>query len=232
MLHSLHFLDPPYMLEHSLTFKPFELIIFDCDGVLVDSERITNEVFVHALNEVGVPVNLADMFEHFVGHSLQQCLTIVRERYGHQLADDFLEGYKVRRDAALKLRLQAVGGIPQMLDEIRQPYCVASNSEYHKIREMLGITELLPYFDGRIYSAVDLERPKPAPDIYLHAARQQGFLPEACLVIEDTHIGVQAAVSAGMTVYGYAARSSPSRLLGAGAHRVFENMQDLAGMIN
>ncbi len=220
------------MTVNSAVHKPFELIIFDCDGVLVDSERITNQVFVDALNEAGVPVGLTDMFEHFVGYSLQQCLTIVSERYGCRLDDEFIDAYKVRRDAALKQSLKAVTGVVDVLDQIRLPYCVASNSEYSKIREMLTITGLLERFDGRIYSAIDLGKSKPAPDIYLYAASQQGFLPDVCLVIEDTHIGVTAAFSAGMTVYGYAALTPASRLLEVGAHRVFHSMPELAGMIN
>ena len=209
-----------------------DLIIFDCDGVLVDSERISNRVFVDALGEVGVAASLEDMFEYFVGHSLSQCVDLVHQHYGYKMDNRFLDRYKSRRDAALKSELQAVDGVRQVLEKLRVPFCVASNSEGIKVREMLSITGLRRCFGENIYSAADLGKPKPAPDVYLYAASQYGVDPAHCLVIEDTHIGAGAAVAAGIPVYGYAALTPPARLLKAGALRTFYTMHELPGILH
>jgi HAD superfamily hydrolase (TIGR01509 family) len=210
---------------------PFELVIFDCDGVLVDSERITNQVFAQMLNELGLPVKLDDMFENFVGHSMQQCLTLIADMLGHAPPKDFVESYRKRTKAALESQLVAVTGIESALDNIALPYCVASSGDHDKMRMTLGITGLLPRFDGKLYSVTEVEKPKPSPDVFLYAAQQQGISPAACVVIEDTPTGVLAAVAAGMTVYGYAALTPAHRLLTAGAHGVFRSMDEISFII-
>ncbi|MCB5187423.1 HAD family hydrolase [Methylobacillus caricis] len=204
----------------------YKLVIFDCDGVLVDSERITNRVFVDMLNDAGIPASLQDMQAYFVGNSLQQCKQIVLDVYGKALAPDFIEQYKPRRDQALKLGLQAVAGVKELLENLVLPACVASNSEGQKVNEMLGLCDLLQYFDGRIFSAADLGRPKPAPDVYLSAAKAMQVLPQDCIVIEDTHIGVSAAVAAGMTVIGYDGTMDATRLVDAGASYIISHMSE------
>lgn len=209
----------------------FDLIIFDCDGVLVDSERITNEIFAQMLNELGVPATLEYMFEHFVGCSMAQCLALIAELLGHAPPPDFVDEYRRRTRLALESRLTAIPGVEQALDRIALPYCVASNGDHAKMRMTLGITGLLPRFDGRLFSVTEVARGKPAPDVFLHAAAQFGVAPDRCLVVEDTPTGVSAGVAAGMTVWGYSALTPARRLLDAGADRVFDEMTLLPALI-
>ena len=209
----------------------FDLVIFDCDGVLVDSERITNQVFADMLNEIGVAVTLDDMFEKFVGLSMGQCLELITAMLRKAPPGDFVEQYKKRTTAALLSKLTAVPGIEQALDALAIPFCVASSGDHDKMRTTLGITKLLPRFVGKIYSVAEVARGKPYPDVFLHAARQQGAEPASCIVIEDTPTGVKAGVAAGMTVLGYSALTPAHRLLEAGAHSTFEDMTLLPTLI-
>jgi HAD superfamily hydrolase (TIGR01509 family) len=210
----------------------FELVIFDCDGVLVDSERITNQVFAQMLNELGLPVTLDDMFERFVGHSMPYCLEMIAELLGHAPPDGFVDNYRTRTRSALHSDLKAIPGIAEALDGIALPYCVASSGDHDKMRTTLGITGLLPRFEGKLFSVTEVARGKPAPDVFLYAASKFGVAPSACVVIEDTPTGVAAGVAAGMTVYGYAALMPAKRLQDAAAHLIFDNMANLPGLIN
>ncbi len=209
----------------------FKLVIFDCDGVLVDSERITNRVFCSMLNELGLNVTLEDMFEHFVGLSMPQCVELITDMLGTPPPPDFLTRLSVREAAALKAEITPIPGVAEALQQIDIPHCVASSGEHEKLRLTLGATGLLPYFEGRIFSVADVERPKPAPDVFLFAARRLGVEPAACVVIEDTPTGIRAAVSAGMHVWGYAANTPAHRLEEAGAHRVFSDMRHLPQLL-
>jgi len=211
--------------------SPFQLVIFDCDGVLVDSERITNEVFVKMLNELGLPLQLEDMFEQFVGHSMEQCMAKITAMLGRQPPEGFLADYRVRTRAVLESKLVAVPGIPEVLEQLTLPYCVASSGDHDKMRTTLGVTGLWPRFEGRIFSVTDVTAPKPAPDVFLHAAATLGFAPADCVVIEDTPTGVRAAVAAGMTVFAYAALTPAQRLRDAGAHFIFDNMRQLPALL-
>jgi len=210
----------------------FELVIFDCDGVLVDSEVITNRVFAAMLNELGIPVSIEDMFERFVGRSMPQCLEIITGLLGGPVPDGFVEEYYARSRTALKQELKAVPGIETVLSTLRIPYCVASSGTHEKMQTTLGVTGLLPRFLGRLYSVTEVARSKPFPDVFLHAAREQATAPGACAVIEDTPTGVCAGVAAGMTVFGYCARTPKHRLIEAGAHHTFEEMRDLPELLS
>ena len=209
----------------------FGLVIFDCDGVLVDSELITNRVFAQMLNELGITVSLEDMFERFVGRSMPQCVEIVTQLLGHPVPRHFVEEYHTRSATALKSELKAVPDIETILPAMRIPYCVASSGTHEKMHTTLGITGLLPQFRGKMYSVTEVARSKPFPDVFLHAARQQGVMPADCAVIEDTPTGVRAGVAAGMTVFGYCGLTPKQRLIEAGAHHTFERMRDLPGLI-
>jgi HAD superfamily hydrolase (TIGR01509 family) len=210
----------------------FGLVIFDCDGVLVDSELITNRVFARMLNELGIAVTLEDMFEQFVGRSMPQCLELITKMLGGPVPRHFVEEYQTRSAAALRSELKAVPDIEIVLAAIRTPYCVASSGTHEKMQTTLGITGLLPQFRGKMYSVTEVAQSKPFPDVFLHAARQQGVVPAECAVIEDTPTGVRAGVAAGMTVFGYCALTPKQRLIEAGAHRTFERMRDLPGLIS
>lgn len=210
----------------------YKLVIFDCDGVLVDSERITNQVFIEMLNALGLPLTLEDMFDQFVGRSMGQCMEKITNLLGHAPPDDFLPDYRTLTMAALASKLQPVPGIETVLDSIALPYCVASSGDHAKMRTTLGVTGLWPRFEGRIFSVTDVAHPKPAPDVFLLAAERCGAMPAECVVIEDTSTGVAAGVAAGMTVMGYCALTPSHRLLAAGAHQVFSNMVDLPRLLH
>ncbi|HEX8115372.1 MAG TPA: HAD family hydrolase [Kofleriaceae bacterium] len=209
----------------------YQLVIFDCDGVLVDSERITNQVYADLLGELGLVFSLEDMFEHFVGHSMAQCLDKIAGLLGKSPPADFVATYRARSRHALETQLRPVPGIEEALAGIAIPWCVASNGAHEKMRLTLGLTGLLPRFEGRLFSVADVARPKPAPDVFLYAARCCGVAPGECVVVEDTPTGVAAGVAAGMTVLGYAALTPAHRLRAAGAHHVFDRMTELPQLV-
>jgi HAD superfamily hydrolase (TIGR01509 family) len=209
----------------------FDLVIFDCDGVLVDSELITNRIFVRMLNDLGLPLSLDDMFEKLVGRSMPQCLELIEGMLGRPVPDDFERNYRERTAAALKSEVKAVPGIEAALAVLEVPFCVASSGTHEKMNTTLGVTGLLPKFQHRMYSVTEVANSKPAPDVFLHAARRSGVDPSACAVVEDTPTGVLAGVAAGMTVFGYCALTPRHRLAEAGAHHTFDRMRDLPELI-
>lgn len=217
-----------------MSASPFELVIFDCDGVLVDSESITNRVFAAMLNEIGLPVTLADMFERFVGHSMAQCLVLIEEMLGHPPPAEFAEEYRRRTRRELEEHLRPVRGVESAIRAIAAlplPMCVASSGDHEKMRTTLGTTGLLRYFDGRLFSVTEVERSKPHPDVFLHAASRMGVEPERTVVVEDTAVGVRAGASAGMTVFGYAEFTPPAQLLAVGAACTFREMHILPDLV-
>ncbi len=204
----------------------FDLVIFDCDGVLVDSELIANQVFARVLKEVcDLEFTLDQMYEHFVGNSEARCLEVIEAMLGCKPPPELSKRYRNDINQALAESVVAVNGIELVLQEINVPYCVASSGSHEKMQLTLGKTNLSDYFDGNIFSTSEVERGKPYPDIYLHAAQAMGVDDvKKCLVIEDSPIGVTGAVAAGMKVFGYAELMPAEKLLAAGAHRVFGNM--------
>jgi HAD superfamily hydrolase (TIGR01509 family) len=207
------------------------LLIFDCDGVLVDSERLAHEVLLQMLAEAGVSLTLQQAYDRFMGASTEKCLVLLQDLLGRAAPADFMARYGERSFAAFREGLAPVDGVAPLLDSLTLPYCVASNGPREKMRFTLGHTGLLPRFEGRLFSAQDVERPKPAPDLFLHAARTLDAAPAHCVVIEDSPTGVAAARAAGMTVYGYAAMTDPARLDAAGAHRTFGHMAELPALL-
>lgn len=209
----------------------FELVIFDCDGVLVDSERITNRVYCAMLNDLGLELSLQDMFDKFVGRSTGQNLALITEMLGAPPPDEFFPAYQARAWEALKSEVTPIPGIPELIRQLALPSCVASSGEAEKIRITLGATGLLPHFEGRIFSVRDVEHPKPAPDLYLLAAKTMGVSPSRCAVVEDTTTGVAAGHAAGMHVFGFADHTDEALLKRAGAAETFSTMDDLAGRL-
>ena len=209
-------------------------MIFDCDGVLVDSEMITNRVFARMLAELGITMTLDDLFERFVGRSMTHCRTLIAELLQRPVPDAFMADFRARTAAALRAELEAVAGIEGVLDALTAagvPFCVASSGSHEKMRLTLGITGLLPRFEGRMFSVTEVPHTKPAPDVFLFAARRCGADPAACCVVEDTPTGVEAGVAAGMRVYGYSGLTPASRLTHAGAHVVFDEMKRLPALL-
>lgn len=218
----------------------FKLVIFDCDGVLVDSEPILNRVLAETLTEFGFPITYAEVTQKFIGKSLKTCLEIIETSYKKLLPENFVELCKERGIVTLEEELKPVPGITEVLEQMTLPKCVASNSSLRHIQMVLKVTGLLSKFDGKLYSANDVSRPKPFPDVYLYAAEQMNTKPEDCAVIEDSVPGVQAASAAGMTVFGYADQSDTlcvkpeayrTALAEAGAKIVFHDMRQLCQLL-
>lgn len=207
------------------------LIIFDCDGVLVDSERLSNTVFCKILNNYGLKLTLDDMFETFVGNSMQRCIEIITDMLGHPPPDNFETTYRTQVADVFKTDLKAVDGVEDIITSLDKPYCIASSGPHEKMKISLGVTGLSKYFSNNIYSTSDVARAKPYPDVYLHAAEQMGFTSNECLVIEDSVLGVQAAKAADMRVIAYAGYLSEERLLAAGADKIIKHMHELNSYI-
>jgi HAD superfamily hydrolase (TIGR01509 family) len=213
---------------------PFDLVIFDCDGVLVDSESIANEVLVGLLADWGISVAPEDAFHRFVGRSLPQCRDIIAGLLGRPAPESFEADYGAGITAAMESRLKCVEGIESCLDALGAagvPYCVASNGTHDRMRMTLGLTGLSTRFEGKRFSVEDVVRGKPAPDVFLHAASRHGIQPSACCVVEDTPTGVTAGVAAGMTVFGYCALTPQRLLVDAGAHHTFTRMRQLPDLV-
>lgn len=208
----------------------WQLIIFDCDGVLVDSEPISNRILAEVLTESGLPMSLECCYEHFMGRSMADCVGILENRFGHVVGDDFVDTVRRRTLEALRDEVEPVAGVTSALDAITAPTCVASSGQLVKMRTTLETTGLLRYFGDRLFSAADLARGKPHPDIFLHAAQQLGVDPGACAVVEDSPVGVEAGIAAGMTVFGYAGLVDAAQLAAAGA-RVFTDMRRLPALL-
>lgn len=209
---------------------PFELVIFDCDGVLVDSELLSNRILAEAVNALGLPMSLEETIDTFMGRSLQACLTIIEARIGRAVPPGWTDDFREQTFAAFRRELRAVDGVEAALDRIDTPMCVASSGPPEKIRLTLGLTGLLPRFDGRIFSAYDVGRGKPHPDLFLHAARCMGVQSAACAVVEDSVHGVQAGIAAGMQVFGYVSLTDGAVLAAHGA-RVFRTMDELPRLL-
>ncbi len=210
---------------------PLELVIFDCDGVLVDSERIAARIEVAAFAELGWELDQAELVERFMGRSDADADAEIEAHLGHRPPAAWSTAVQRRYRAALAAELEPVPGVVAALDAIALPTCVASSGTHEKLRFTLGLTGLYERFAGRIFSAQDVARGKPAPDLFLHAAATLGADPVACAVVEDSAPGVQAARAAGMRVFGYAGGLAPrARLARAGA-RVFDDMRELPGLL-
>jgi HAD superfamily hydrolase (TIGR01509 family) len=210
--------------------RSIELVIFDCDGVLVDSEPIANRVLAECLSEIGLPTTTEESLRDYKGHTWTECVAIAEARLRGPLPAGFGALYYRRAVDAFERELVAVPGIHEALDRIPALTCVGSNGRHATMRVTLGKTQLLQRFAGRIFSAQDVERPKPFPDLYLHAAARMGAAPERCAVVEDSAHGVRAGVTAGMSVFGYAGSEAPEPLAAAGA-RIFRDMRELPELL-
>ncbi|GGC86279.1 HAD family hydrolase [Undibacterium terreum] len=212
----------------------FDLVAFDCDGVLVDSEPITIRVLADLLNELGWKISYEETMHTFVGRSVRDEVAIIEAQIGRPLPSDFLGEFIQRRDRGLHESITPIPGIADAIRHLQDnkiPFCVASGADRAKMHITLGRTGLLPHFDGKMFSGMEVARTKPAPDVYLLAAQTMGVAPARCVVIEDTATGVAAGVAAGMTVFGFAAIADPRLLLAAGATCVFNDMQSLPGLV-
>lgn len=216
----------------------FDLIIFDCDGVLVDSEIIAAQVESRLLTDAGYPISTEEMGERFSGMTWKNILLAVEREASIPLSASLLEKSEKLLDARLERDVKIIDGVKMALSRLTTPRCICSNSSSERLDMMLTKVGLKPYFDGHIYSAKDLgaDRVKPKPDIFLHGAKQFNVSPDRVVVIEDSVHGITGARAAGMRVIGFtgASHSYPShadRLTDAGAETVIARMQDLPATI-
>ncbi|MGW0885492.1 HAD family hydrolase [Streptomyces sp. NPDC002671] len=211
----------------------YDLIIFDNDGVLVDSEPISNRILAAYLTELGHPTSYEDSIRDYMGSAMHRIHELVLERTGQRLPEEFDDVFHARVFAAFERELKAVAGVDGVLEKLAAdevPYCVASSGSHERIRVGHRTTGLDRWFeDERIFSAQDVGRGKPAPDLFLYAAERMGVPPQRCLVIEDSPLGVQAAVAAGMDVYGFTAMTPAAKL--AEAQQLFSTMGELADLL-
>jgi HAD superfamily hydrolase (TIGR01509 family) len=207
----------------------FDLVIFDCDGVLVDSERIAIKTESETMTALGWPLTEADIVDLFVGRSVQYMQAEVERHIGRPV--DWAAEVEPRYYERLQRELVAVAGVVDALDRISITSCVASSGSHQKMRYTLGLTGLWERFAGRIFSADDVAHGKPAPDVFLHAARCMGVAPPRCAVIEDSSSGVTAAMAAGMSVFAFAGGVTPAAKLRRRGVVVFDDMSTLPELL-
>jgi HAD superfamily hydrolase (TIGR01509 family) len=214
-----------------------DLVIFDCDGVLVDSEVLVIEIEAEMLTALGAALTPADITRHFVGLSDALMAEALRRDWGIELPATFDEERRARVAARFDEALAPIAGIDAVVRGLRVPTCVASSSAPERIAHSLTLTGLIDAFDGHLYSATMVERGKPAPDLFWHAAASLGVDPDACVVIEDSPHGVEAGRAAGMHVIGFTAGGhcpddQAERLTAAGAHEVVARSESLGDLLD
>jgi HAD superfamily hydrolase (TIGR01509 family) len=216
----------------------FEAVLFDCDGVLVDSETITNGVLRDMLEELGWKLSAEECMRTFIGKALRDEVALIEARTGKALTDEWLASFRARRDALLSVQVTPIRGamaaVTGLHSALQGRIACASGADRKKVELQLTRCGFMRYFEGRIFSGHELPRSKPAPDVYLAAAAAVDVAPSRCLVVEDTVTGVTAGVAAGATVYGYsppeAGHDAPAALRRAGATEIFTRMEDLPAL--
>lgn len=194
-----------------ISLKQTDLVIFDCDGVLVDSEPLSNAVMAEHITRLGWTMTGTDAIQRFKGRTMAQVHQIIEIHLDRQIDPAWRDAFHRDQEDRMRHELRAVSGVKALIARLQGVdlnTCVASQGRHEKMAISLGATELFDIFEGRIFSAVDVPNPKPAPDLFLHAANQMGALPHRCVVIEDSVTGIDAARAAGMRVIGYDADSS------------------------
>jgi HAD superfamily hydrolase (TIGR01509 family) len=207
-----------------------ELVIFDCDGVLVDSEPLANRVLSDCFQAAGFPITYDVCVAEMIGLPLRRCFELAEEWHGRAVPEGFFDIVQERTYRAIRDELRPIPGVRAAIEAIPLPRCVASSSELDKIALSLSRTGLAPLFGDKLFSAQQVARGKPFPDLFLFAARKMGVQPKACIVIEDSFYGARAARAAGMDVLGYTGSGFAKKLADEGA-RIFDNMADLPGLL-
>lgn len=222
---------PSLEMEDQVT----DLVIFDCDGVLVDSEPLSVKATVIALAEYGVQLDVQQVLRSLTGLTFTAAVAKVRRDYGVELPVGYARRHAQLVDQMFRQELRPMAGVRQTLGDLGErgiPFCVASNSSQARLALTFKVTGLGPFFEGRVFSGEDVKEGKPAPDLFLHAAASCGVSPRHCLVVEDSPVGVTAAVKAGMPVIGFAGggHASPAlceRLLQAGASSIIDDFRQI-----
>ena len=223
-----------------MTILKFDAVLFDCDGVLVDSEPITNGVLRDMLEESGWALSPAECMRLFVGKAVKDEAALIESKTGQPLTDEWMVRFRQRRNEGLVAGLKPIAGALEAVKKIHALYegriACASGADRIKVELQLDKCGLMPYFKGRIFSGHELPRSKPAPDVYLAAAAALGIDARRCAVVEDTVTGVMAGRAAGATVFGYspaeAGHDAPAALRGVGASAIFIDMVVLPGLVS
>lgn len=211
----------------------YSLVIFDCDGVLVDSEGIHNKVDAEYITEFGLPMKAEECRSLFKGKQINDIVEYIEQESGKRIPHSWMFDFGFKVADAFRKELKVIEGVSDVVRTLvdgGHEICVGSQGSVEKMHMTLDITDLLGFFEGRIFSSRQVKRGKPFPDLFLHAAKTLGHAPERCVVIEDSVTGVKAAKAAGMDVFGYAADENPGALSGEGAH-VFTDMKELPGLL-
>ena len=213
----------------------FEAVLFDCDGVLVDSEAITCGVLRDMLEEQGWVLSLQECMAEFLGHTVRNRRDVIESNTGKPLTEAWMNVFYQRRNVRLENEITAIPYVHQAVQHVFDAFdgqmACASGADRFKINLMLNKVGLFDFFDGRIFSGHEVPQTKPAPDVYLAAAAHLGKDPTRCLAVEDTPVGVTAGVAAGAEVWGYAAHGQAESLRAAGARHVFISMKDLPALL-
>ncbi|NRD20974.1 HAD family hydrolase [Winogradskyella eckloniae] len=209
----------------------YKCVIFDCDGVLVDSEPIGNQVMVDMANELGAQINLDYAYQHFKGNSFHKCVNHISELIDSELPTHFESEYRRRSFEKFKSEIKPVEGVLDVVKNLNLPFCVASSGPENKIQLNLELTGLWPYFKAHVFSCYGVQKWKPDPAVFLWAAKTMGFQPEECVVIEDSIIGVNAAINGGFDVFGFTAHDYNHQLKNK-ATKTFNNMKDLIALLH
>lgn len=220
------------MSDVSQTPEPVELVIFDCDGVLIDSERLAVKVDVVVLRELGWSLSEAEVIERFVGRSDRDTQAEIEAYLGRKLAAGWEKQFEPLYQQAFAAELAPVEGVLEALDAVTLPSCIASSGTHEYLRYALGLAGLYDRFAGRIFSAEDVSKGKPAPDLFLHAAERMGANRAGCVVVEDSRAGVEAARAAGMRVLAFAGGLTPVELLHGPNTMVFADMRALPRLLD
>jgi HAD superfamily hydrolase (TIGR01509 family) len=190
-------------MQPGTRLRQISLVIFDCDGVLVDSEYLSATVLIDVFAGIGINIDLPFVYANFVGHSFASVAAKYAREHGTGVAESFEEDYRNRLLDSFEGRLHAMSGIETILDDLAVPFCLASGSSPQRVARSLQLTGLAPRFENRIFTTTMVKRGKPAPDVFLHAAVSLGLDPAECLVIEDSTTGIEAALAAGMAVWQF-----------------------------
>lgn len=219
-----------YQLSNPIPMPTPKCIIFDCDGVLVDSEAITFSVLAELCAGLGLPLTHEELEENFLGKSLNSVMAFIAAHIEGEMPEDFETRFREGTFAKFKTDIQPVRGIKALLAAVQVPVCVASSGPPHKIRLNLELTGLADHFNDNIFSCYDLEKWKPDPAVFLHAAKTMGFAPADCVVVEDSPAGVRGAVAGGFRVFGLAHEKNAAALRAAGAEVIF-GLEELHGVL-
>ncbi|WP_179020857.1 HAD family hydrolase [Winogradskyella forsetii] len=208
----------------------YKCIIFDCDGVLVDSEPLGNQVLVDMANELGANIDLDYAYQHFKGNALNNCVNHISDLIALELPSNFKSEYRRRSFESFQKHIKPVDGVLEVVKSLEIPFCVASSGPENKIQLNLELTGLWPYFKSHVFSCYSIQKWKPDPAVFLWAAETMGFQPSECVVIEDSLVGVSAAIEGGFDVFGFTGHDYRNELQEK-ATKTFDNFLNLTELL-